>query len=148
MQELEAPRKALGETAPDQKLGRPRQHHLELPSAPGVLVPQAFDGLRPARRLLDLVQNEKRALRLRSLGHEPCPVPLLGDPLRTAQGGLVGAGETVVQPGPLRNLHGQGRLADLPRPGDDLEETPRLAQTGEQFCRLRPLVGQITQHTA
>ena len=40
----------------------------------------------------------------------------------------------------------QGRLTHLPRPGDNLEEPARLAQTLQQLDGLRVYVRQITQH--
>ena len=144
MQALEAAGEALGQAAGEQQGRRTERHHLQPPSAPGVLVPQAFDGLRPVGGLLNLVQDEQRALAAGVVGQEPRRVPLLRDPFRAAQGRLVGAGEAMGQAGPLGDLRDQGGLAHLPRPGDDLEEPARLPQTVEQDGGLGPRVVLIT----
>ena len=99
-------------------------------------VPQALDGLRPVRRLLHLVDHEKRPPGAGIAGLEARRLPLLRDPSRPPQGWLVGAAEAVGQPGLAGDLGDQGRLADLPGAGDDLEESPRLLEAPEEVLGL------------
>ena len=94
----------------------------------------------------NLVQDEKSTLGAGAASQEPRGVPLSGDPIRAAQGRLVGAGVVMGQSAPFGDLRDEGRLADLASPSDDLEETARLAQTGVQICGVRPRVSRITQH--
>jgi len=76
-------------------------------------------------------------------------VPLLRNPLRTAQRGLVGARNPVRELRCLHDLLHERALAHLPRPRDHLHEAAWLGETGREQARVGALEGhcpQITQY--
>lgn len=137
MDDLEAAGKAFCHPLLDEKRRGPQQHDLEWTGS-GVCVPEPLDGLRPAWDLLHLVQHQKRSLRIAVAKPQASRLPLGFDPLGPAERRLVGAGEKVRKSGGVGNVRDQGRLADLARAGDDLDEAPRLFEAPKQLCRLWP----------
>jgi hypothetical protein len=138
VQHLEAARQALCQATLDEKRRRTEQHHLERPLPAGVFVPQSLDRLGPAGCLLHFVEHQDPAFAAK---REARRLPLLGNPLRPSQRGLVGTGEDDRHPHPFDGLLHQGGLADLPGPGDDLDESPRLREAAGQERGVRPPVG-------
>src|SRR5205085_2162311 len=101
-----------------------------IPLLAGVLIPEALHSLRPTTHLLDLVQHEDR----RSAGgFEPRCLPLLRDPVRSAERGLVRARVTHGHIQAADCLLDGGGFADLARPRHNLNEPPRLAEAGFQY---------------
>ena len=139
MEDLEAAGQALREPALDQERRRSEQHHLEQTLGPGVFVPQPLDRLRPAGGFLHFVEHEDGTP---AAPREPCRLPLLRDPLRPAQGRLIGAGEHDRQPRRLDNLLHQRGLADLPRPGHHVDEPSGLRQATGEEAAVRAPVGR------
>jgi len=126
VQNFEPSGEALGQALLDEKRSRAEQYHLERAPGSRILVPEALDGFGPPDGLLHLVEHEDGAL---TTGDQARSFPLLGDPLGTAQGRLVRAGEPERQPGGAGHLLHQGGLAHLPRAGHDLDEPTGLGQT-------------------
>jgi hypothetical protein len=143
---LEAAGQALRHPLLDEKRRRPQQHDLERTTSSGVGVPQALDGLRPARNLLDLVQHQKGFLRSAVAKPQASRLPLGVDPLGPAERRLVGACEDVRNSRGVNDVGDQRRLADLARAGDDLHEVPRLLEASQQLCGLWPDVFLNTHH--
>jgi hypothetical protein len=87
---LKATGPTLGKALLDKERCRAEQHHLDRSPGARILVPQPFDRLGPSKRLLHLVDDEDRAGRTDSQARS---LPLLRDPVRAVQGGLIGADE-------------------------------------------------------
>ena len=111
-EDLEPAGQALGEPLLHEQRRRSEQDHLQPATGAGVLVPQALDGLGPAGGLLDLVDHEHGA---GGAGLEACRLPLLRDPLRATERGLVGAHDADRHRQILDHLRDERRLAHLPR---------------------------------
>jgi pimeloyl-ACP methyl ester carboxylesterase len=80
------------------------------------------------RNLLNLIEHQHRAP-LAGLGRlQTRSLPLLLDPVPTAQRRFIGAREAGTIMPSLDDLANEGRLADLPRTDDRLDEAARLAQ--------------------
>ena len=135
---LEASRQTFGQPLRDQQRRRAEQHHLERALAPGVFVPQALDGFRPARDLLDFVEHQHGA---RWAVGQSRRLPLLRDPVRAAQHRLVRAGQTHRAVEVLDDLLNQRGLADLARSRQHLDESPRFVQPGREHRALRAPIG-------
>ena len=95
MEPFEAPGETLREATFDEEGRRTRQDHLEPASGPGVFIPQTLDGFSPVCCLLDLVDDEERAIRIRVVGLEPGRLPLLRDPPGAAQRRFIRGDEPV-----------------------------------------------------
>ena len=126
--DLEAPRQALGQTPAQQQRRRTEDHDTQREPGDRVLVPEPFDCLRPAGDLLDLVEGENRTTVPGAARLRPRLRPALGDPRTIAQCGLVGRDVRARRANRTKNLQDQGALADLARPGDNLEKPARFAQ--------------------
>jgi hypothetical protein len=135
---LEAPGEAFGEPALNEERRRAEQHDAQLHAFSLVLVPEPLHGLRPAVDLLHFVENEDG---VRGAGSQARRLPLRRDPLRPAQGRLVRTRGHDRAAERVRHLLDERRLPDLPRPHDDLHETPRLGEPGREDGRFRSAVG-------
>lgn len=101
---------------------RPEDDDVQGDPPRGVLVPESFDGFRPARDLLDLVQGQRRPVAARIPSCQAGGIPLLLDPGAAAQGRLIRGGVDGRECRGVKHLLDQRCLAYLPRAGHDLNE--------------------------
>jgi hypothetical protein len=129
VQHLEATGEALAESLLHQERRRTQEHYFQPSSGTRVLVPEPLDRLGPADGLLHFVHDQHCL----AAGVEPGGLPLLGDPVRSAKRGFVGADESHRRLQGLADLLDQRRLAYLSGTGDDLDEPSGLGEAAGEL---------------
>jgi hypothetical protein len=148
VQHLEAAGQTLGEAPLHEKRRRGEQHHAELVFGAGVFVPETLHCLGPSGDLLHFVERQHGAGGM-AAERDPGAIPLRRDPGGVAQGRLVRRGVHRGDRGSGEHLLDQGGLADLARPGHDLEMAARLRQPVREDPGLRTLetgTGRFTHY--
>ena len=138
--DLEAARQAVGEAAPHEQRRRAEDHDPQRRAGGAVLVPQLLHHVRPVADLLDLVEDEQAAGPTAHARLLATDRPLRVDPADVLGIGSVGGGEVARNPDGVHHLARDRRLADLARPGEDLDELARLVGASQDLVVDRPTV--------
>ena len=109
----------------DEERGGAKQEDPQLPALGGVLVPEPLDHLRPTTDLLNLVEHQEAASAAILFGAQATERPLRLDPGGVSPDRIIGRRIVGREVDCLHDLPRQGRLADLPGAGQDLDKTAR-----------------------